>query len=448
MNTRSRMMLLALAVTLVSIQAAPALAQNDADIEIALQFTTDPGHPGRMLDMVYTEDGLLVVAFAELVPGAQSDRLVVAVRDTATGAWTLLSNSAYMFDHILELSLAVPGQILGDPSKDRVYIAVHFAADLGHPVEDEFVALVSGPVHTKWRGPGRVAYVSDLPQPASSWVSMHPTVAVVPLVHDDFTQHVVELVFMYPEIPGNTGGSIYRARSADYGHRLGPSIKLAGPGASGVRGRGTEVLAGRSYGHPSVVSDDLNAFVVIAFEDRDRDSVHVVSGPSAAHSLSYTFGTPEYDRRAERAPVLAAAHGAVNFTCLTDLYDPYGGSVMIWYHGLAWDTPSFRELAPLHDRAVSAGDIEVREGRAYITARCHLDNGKSGTAIVVFEGRRDDPGARLQAVPVNDHPSFTVQPRVAVTPDGFRHGLESYGYTTRDWTRTGGLDGGYVNIDL
>ncbi len=429
---------------LVGLVATRSLAQNDPDIDLWGSFATQPGNPGRMMDMAYTGDGALIVAFVEYVPGPGDDRIVVARREPAGGAFWLISNHAYGFRNVLELSLSVPGRHSSGASMNRVYIAVHFATDVGTGTDWEWAALISGPYDKKWNNPGRMAVAQDLGQPSSSWRAWNPSVAVVPTGPMDFSDHDAVLCFAFPE-PGGT--SIVRATSLDQGKNLLPSLRVAGPGSSGAAGSGPIDLRQGAYANPSVASDDRNAFLVLGLQDDTRGTVHLVHAEPDSSITTYTFGTLQNDNRRELAPRVASDDNWVVFTCLTDPIAPNGGGRPIyWYSGRSFDTGSWGQRGSLHWRSMTAADVCLREGQMYVAARCRTDNNTTVAPVLAFDAPRD--GGQVQMAQVSDYLSWTVQPRVAVTRDGLMPARESQGYTTRDWTKTFQPDGGYVQLDL
>lgn len=349
-----------LLVTLVGLLAPRGAAQDDPDIDLWTPFAGHPGLAGRMMDMAYTGDGALIVAYVEHVPGPGDDRVVILRREPSGGAFQQISDHAYGFEHALELSLAVPGRHTGDPHRDKVYVAVHFATDVGTGTDWEWAALISGRYDQKWKNPGRLAVAADVGQPSASWRAWSPSVAVVPAAPQDFSHHAAVLAFAFPQ-PAGTG--IVRATSVDLGRNLQPSVHVAGPNAGGVTGLGQLDLSLGSYASPAAASDDRNAYLALAFQDDDRDVVHVLGASPASPGSFHAHSTPQIDGRRELAPRLACDGGPV------------------------------------------------------------------------------------QSAPVSDHPTFTVQPRVAVTRDGLWPTRESHGYTTRDWNKSGQPDGGYVNVD-
>jgi hypothetical protein len=417
--------------------AASTPAQNDPDELISDHFKVHWTHESRMLDLETLSDGRLVAAYLEHVPNG-NDRVVVMTRDPQTFAWSLLLNSGGYTTRILELSLAVPAQLTGNPKLDRAYVALHMAQNVGHPTDWEWMGLLSGPLDAPWpQNMGKLKYVAmpDKPngqpgQPATARTMFHPSIAVVPEKPGDFSSYRVEMVFNYPETPSAQGGSVFRVTSKDFGHTIGAPVRIAGPGQTGVTS-GNNLLNGLYFDHASAVSDDQNASLVVAFADRTAKVVHVLSGSSGQSKLTPLYSTPT-GLNEDYAPVLAAHDQLVYMTCLTGDVHPAGGARLIWYRGASFDSSAWKELGTLHPRAATPGDIDLREGVAYVAARCYTDNFGKGApvhAIVVPTSQVMPPAAVIVSQGLVDG----VQPRVAVAPENWGQPFTVFGWSTLDW---------------
>ncbi|MBK8178242.1 MAG: hypothetical protein IPK67_04980 [Planctomycetes bacterium] len=443
---------------LFSLAARPAEAQaqlNSPDLELTVPFALPPPLGGRVMDMAYTKDGRLIAAWVEY-RDHQDDRLVVASFDPPLGRWTLYSSFPY-FRRVLEIGLTVPQRLSPDPAKNRIYIVAHVAQDIGLGADGEWILLISGPLDRPWGtpdangwpksgGPGKMRVVGDLPQlPMRSWRRMHPTVACVPTVGDDFTEYTVELAFAFSELASGQE-SILWSRSRTYGTTLEPTQRITGPQQSPSI-RNAQQLRTGAYRHPSVACDSKNAVLAIGFQDDVRQVVHVLGGKPDS-LLEYAFGTPENDGKEERAPSLATYDRRIYFTCLEGPVQSTGSMDLWLYDGLYFDSTSFRRLSRVHTRALSPGDLDVREGEVLVAARIQTDNVPgSGGPVMALRGSLQ-PGGSFTQETVSDHFTAGVEPRVAITPNSVFPPQASFGYTTRDWTKTGGVDAGFVFVDL
>lgn len=424
---------LAAALTLFALAGTTA-AQDDPDELISDDFKVHWTHESRMLDLETLSDGRLVAAYLEHVPGG-NDRVVVMTRDPQTYAWSLLLNSGGYTTRILELALAVPAQLTGDPKLDRAYVALHMAQNVGYATDSEWMGLLSGPLDAAWpQNMGKLKFVvmPNLPdgQPATARTMFHPSIAVVPSQPGDFSSHRVEMVFNFPEVPSAQGGSVFRVTSKDFGHTIGAPVRLAGPGQTGVAS-GNNLLGGSYFDHASAVSDDQNASLVVAFADRTAKVVHVVSGSSGQTKLKPLFSTPAGLNK-DNAPMLATHDGLVFMTCLTGDVHPQGGARLIWYRGNSFDGSAWKELGTLHGRAATPADIDLREDVAYIAARCYSDNVGKGApvhAIVVPTNQLTPPAATIVSQGTVDG----VQPRVSVAPENWGQPFTVFGWSTLDW---------------
>lgn len=429
---------IAAALTLLAF-AATATAQNDPDLLVSDLFKLDPSHRSRVLDMETLSDGRLIVAYVEYVPSA-NDRVVVMSRDPQTLQWKLLLNSGGYTRRILELDLAVPTKLTGDPKLDRAYIGLHLAENVGARTswgwsEWEWVALLSGPLDTPWpQNMGKLKYVvmPHVPdgQPVAPRSHFRPSVAVVPVNPGDFSSHRVEMVFKFPENPNLSGGSIYRVSSTDYGHTVGAPVKLAGPGQKGISG-GNSQLVGDRFEHASALSDDQNAALVVAFGDMTEKVVHVVANRATEPKLVPLYSTPT-GHNSDSAPMLAEHDGLVYMTCLTGDQHPVQGVRLVWYQGNSYDGSSWSELGTLHDRAATPAAIEIVEDIAYVAVRCFTDNVPGAApvhAIVVPTNLFNPPVATVISQGIVEG----IQPRVALAPEGSGQSFTVFGWSTIDW---------------
>jgi hypothetical protein len=358
---------------------------------------------------------------------------------------------------VLEIGIAVPERPSNDPATRKIYIAAHVAQNIGMGADGEWMILISGPMDTPWGfpnasgwpkngGPGKMVVVADLPQqPVRSWRRMHPNVACVPIVPYDFTDYTVELVFAFSE-QASQEESILWSRSTNYGKSLQPTKRITGPQQAVTVYNSWDLKTG-SYRHPSAVSDSRNGALVIGFQDDVRKNVHIIGGEPQV-GLSYAFGTPENDGRDEFAPQLAAYDRDTFFTCLEGPANSTGSRNMGAYTGRYYDATSLKRLGLVHSRALTPGDIAVREGEIFIAARLQTDNVPgSGGPVHALRGF-PHPGTVFSVERVSDYFSACEQPRVAITQNNVVPGLASFGYTTRDWSKTGGIEAGYVYVDL
>ena len=455
----SRFLLLLALSFFLGLLAQPALAQqplfNSADTELTAPYALPPNLGGRVMDMAYTKDGKLIVAWVEYRQN-QDDRIVVASFDPVLGRWTLFSSFPY-FRRVLELGLTVPQRLSPDPAKNRIYIVAHVAQNIGYAADGEWIMLISGPMDQPWGtpdangwpkhgGPGKMRVVGDLPQlPVRSWRRMHPTVACVPTQGDDFTEYTVEMVFAFSEqVSGEE--SILWSRSKTYGTTLEPTLRITGPQQSSNI-HGAPQLRTGTYRHPSAACDSKNAALAVGFQDDVRRVVHILGG-QPHNKLQYSFGTPANDGKDEIAPSLATYDKRIYFTCLEGPVQSTGSMDMGLYEGLYYDSTSFRRLSRVHTRAITPGDIDVREGEVLIAARLQTDNVPgSGGPVFALRGS-PQPGASFTQEVVSDNFTLCVEPRVAITPNSVFPPQASFGYTSRDWTKTGAVDAGWVYVDL
>ena len=432
----------------VPMARAQATVVDDPDVDLT-QFLKDPSHEARMLDLAYTKTGYLIAGFAELVPGPGDDRLVIVQRDLS-GQWNLISNHAYGLEHILELSLTVPERGGGnDPVRHRVYVAIHFATDVGMPSELEALGVVSGPWLTKWKNPGRISFVPNVPQfPPRARERWTPVVAAVPYAPGDFTEHIVEVAFSWPVVPpilGASWTSVLRAQSFDYGKQMTNGAIIAGLGPTGSS---APELNGFDFRNPSICSDSKNGNTVIAVEDVSKDVVYVTAASPKVNHVDVMAATPGsftgVGALLEGSPVVAADEGFVMFTYLGR--DTSGRTGMY----LASTTSTgggYTALAQIHHWVDSPGDLAVREGSVYVAGRFFQDNVTPQKAVLqAWEGPWVNiTGSNSYFTSVADHYHDNGQPRIAITDDGPVH--QSVGYGARDWAGSQPAGGG-IWVDL
>jgi hypothetical protein len=192
--------------------------------------------------------------------------------------------------------------------------------------------------------------------------------------------------------------------------------KLAGGGGL-VRGAG-------DYRHPSVASDERNAYALVAFEDAGAKNVVVATGPTN-QSLGEVYQTPTNDNRAEFSPCIAVDDTDVNLTCRAGALGANGEAALTWYVGSIFG--AFLQLPGIHARATSAGDLAVHEGTGYVAATVLPDNAGASRCFA-FEGDRDSTTSTLTATAIQDSGAAIPGARVAITPEGVTPFRRSYAW--------------------
>jgi hypothetical protein len=169
------------------------------------------------------------------------------------------------------------------------------------------------------------------------------------------------------------------------------------------------------FGRLSVAAEESEGRTLIAVEDLENDVIHVLHGLADEKHMEWFASTPTGDFRPEFAPRIASEEGLFNVTCLTGVKGSKNGNQLIWFSGRL--NGKLQELQSIYPNTATEADIEVRDGKAYIIARCFPDNG--GDAVpMVFEDQRNDPFRFLAAVPIADDGLSMGVPRAALTPEG------------------------------
>ncbi len=415
-------------VAAVAPSTALALA-NDPDV-IVHDDAGDPQRGGRTFDMAYASDGTLCGAWVVVDPAA-GDRLVIASSSDIGRSWRILDQRQYQALEILDVSVAVAS---GYPTADKmVYVAVH--------------------TFKPGTGTGSITCFSrSYVRPSGLW----PTYSW-PVASLDATEAAGDKNLGTAVIPMGTGPAagysvavaFEKSDKVYVAYRTGATSSIsssASPSPRLVAGPGGMIDTGGRYGHPSIVASKVSgpsgtiAEVAIAFEDRTLGVCRIASAFAVDHirrgdPFVPLYTTPANDGRPEHHPVLAAAHDAddlpaLNFTCLAGNADPAtGGYLLTWYFGewvLGW---SFQEMPPLHERALSAGDIDVTDRKAYVVALCSVGG---ASAVLAFEGDRDPPSSGapqpLRTERVNDVAVTTTEPKVARSPQSAPFASRGYGY--------------------
>ncbi|MEM8713403.1 MAG: hypothetical protein AAGG01_20860 [Planctomycetota bacterium] len=416
------------------------------DVDLTAMFQHGAGQEGRVMDMAYTSNGYLVVAYSEHAPGQASDRLVVAHR-TPQGAWELLSNQRYGLGHILELKLAVPERGDGrDPKKDRVYIAVHVASDVGlgqrpggDPAELEAIGLVSGPWLTPWNGVGRASFalVNGEQVPPRWRETWTPGIACVPVGSTAQGNYAIELAYAHPIGESGSGMGIYRTWSSDFGRSLEDPLQLAGPEPDFPC---RPELCGDEYRSPSLTADWRRSRIVVAMEDRSADVVHVAGawpGQPLIELLHSTEGlSPSGTQVVDRTPVIVSSEGDLVMTHLTLVPGatlPFAAIQLLSGNPITGDLQPMRQI---HSRAATACDVDLKGEHVFLTARVYEDDQWPQQAFLrAWDLPLNDATAFPLTVLPADRINECVHPRIAA-----RHAGEpwaSVGYGQRDWLGPG-----------
>ena len=397
--------------------ALPAAAQDDLDDKdfYFRHYTVGGGNNrgSRAIDAAYTAEGKLLMAFAEDHVN-QPDHLLIVEHDLAKGTYTRMLDRHVMMDDIEEIALVVPPENTGSSNRDRWYVvasASNQSKGAGSP-PDHWLMLISGRLGVK--NDMRLCFQNGL-EPLTNHVSeVQPTIALTPNA-GSWTDDSVEIAFAWSDAKIPTR-SIYRATSTDYGNWLSDLERVAGPG-------GTALDVNTACLNPSLAGDATNRTTVLAFEDTAGAVVHVAAAyPGSDMRIVWSTpsgGAPEHD------PRIAANDAELNLVFRSGVPSPEGMAELHWMHG---DVHGGNFLLPtLSQRAITTGEIMLRDGEAYVAALTLPDAGLD-PVVTAFEADWTDVLTPVIGIRVSDGLKPAGVPHVFVTPEGVDPEFASYAW--------------------
>ncbi len=354
--------------------------------------------------------------------------------------------------HTVSIDLA--SDITYAPINSQAFVSVAGLVDTKNGLE-HFVGVLKGPYTQPWSTGTSCAPVEVFSPSGLGSLGARASIAVIPnrkrsdyiiaVAHND--------VFMRWTAFGQVSAfNIFLSYSMDRGQTFQwtNSHELTGANAE------LQGLQGDSFNRPSLVYDFVNENWVLAFDVEldapgaapDRDVV-VCRAPAFLHASCGALPQVCYVGRQSQTgfkgqqhhPMLATNNNIVVFTCLTGDPNPVDGS-----YGLAafWGNPywtpwqqafqkvdiPYGTIGNFHDRAITAGDLEMRGNKMHFAATCVVDPaGKNpGLGVLQFEADYRKPEEyRVDAI--NDHPVLPYYPpAVALTTNGSGKKYESILY--------------------